>query len=104
MSGSDNTSMTVRTVAGTTTALQSDYVVLVLAAGANNVFTIPAASTFGPAGRTLRIYKDAAAFTTTITPTGGLIDGAATKVLAASAAHAALIVSDGTNWYSVSSY
>lgn len=103
MSGKDNQSMTVVARATDNTLSQNDYVVLMLAITANRVITIPAASTFPP-GRTFRIYKDAAAFTVTITPTGGQIDGAATKVLAASAAHGCTIVTDGTNWYSTSSY
>lgn len=104
MSGNDNYSETVRTSAVSTTIALSDFDLLVLGSTGNTVVTIPLASAFPP-GRTFRIYKDAAAFTCTITPTGpNLIDGAATKVLAASAAHAAHIVTDGTNWFSTASY
>lgn len=103
MSGFDNVSETVRTTAAATTLTNNDYDLLCLAITGNIVVTVPAASTFPP-GRTFRVYKDAAAFTVTITPTGATIDGAATKVLAASAAHAAVFVTDGTNWFSTSSY
>jgi len=103
MSGFDNLSETTRTVAVTGPVLLSDYDVLVLGAtGAVNL-TLPAANTMPP-GRTFRIYKDAAAFAVTITPASGLIDAAATKTLAASAVHACIIVTDGTNWYSTASY
>lgn len=103
MSGFDNISETVRTVAATTTLTANDYDVLFLGITGNSIANLPSVAGLPP-GRTFRIYKDAAAFTVTITPAAGLIDGAATKVLAASAAHAATIVTDGTSWYSTASY
>lgn len=103
MSGFDNISETVRTVAATATLTANDYDVLFIGITGNSVANLPAVASLPP-GRCYRIYKDAAAFTVTITPASGTIDGAATKVLAASAVHAAVIVTDGTNWFSVASY
>jgi hypothetical protein len=103
MSGFDNLSETTRTTAVTGPVLLSDYDVLVLGATGAVILSLPAVASIAP-GRTFRIYKDAAAFTVTITPASGLIDGAASKVLAASAVHACIIVTDGTNWYSTASY
>lgn len=103
MSGFDNISETVRTSAVTTTLTANDYDVLFIGIAGNVVANLPAVATLPP-GRAYRVYKDAAAFTVTITPAAGTIDGAATKVLAASAVHAAVFVTDGTNWFSVASY
>lgn len=103
MSGFDNISETVRTVSATTTLTANDYDLLVLGATGAVTVNLPAVAGLPP-GRTYRIYKDAAAFAVTITPASGTIDGSATKALAASAAHAAIIVTDGTNWFSTASY
>lgn len=103
MSGFDNLSETTRSTAVTGAVLLSDYDVLVVGATGAVVLTLPA-MTGVPPGRTFRFYKDAAAFTVTITPASGLIDGAATKVLAASAVHACIIVTDGTNWFTIANY
>lgn len=103
MSGFDNTSETTRTTAVATTLTNNDYDLLCLGIAGNIVVTVPSGVTVQP-GRFYRIYKDAAAFTVTITPAAGTIDGGANIVLAASAKHAAGIVSDGTNWYSATLY
>lgn len=104
MSGFDNTSETVRTTAVTTTLTNNDYDLLCLAIAGNIVVNLPAVATVQP-GRLYRVYKDAAAFTVTIDGAGSeLIDGATTLVLAASAKHAAAMVTDGTAWYSVTLY
>lgn len=102
MGGFDNISETVRTVDATTTLTRQDTNLFVIGATGAVVVSVP--SPLCPPGREYTIYKDAAAFTVTITPLTGLIDGSATKVLAASAVSAATIVFDGTNWFSVSSY
>lgn len=105
MSGFDNLSETLRTVAVSGPVTLSDYNILVLGATGAVTLTLPAVSlTSVPPGRVFRIYKDAAAFAVTITPASGLIDGAASKTLAASAIHGCTIVTDGTNWFSTSSY
>lgn len=104
MSGNDNASETVRTTAVTTTLTNNDYDLLCLAIAGNIVVNLPAVATVQP-GRLYRVYKDAAAFTVTIDGAGSeLIDGATTLVLAASAKHAAAMVTDGTAWYSVTLY
>lgn len=103
MSGFDNTSETVRTTAVATVLNNNDYDLLVIGQTGNIVVSIPPASLVQP-GRFYRIYKDAAAFTVTLTPVVGLIDGGANIVLAASAKHGAGIVSDGTNWFSMTLY
>lgn len=103
MSGYDNTSETVRTTAVSTTLTNNDYDLLVLSATGAVTVTVPAGSSVQP-GRFYRIYKDAAAQTITIQPVSGTIDGGANITLATGAKHAAGIVSDGSNWYTVISY
>ena len=103
MSGYDNTSETVRTTAGSTTLTNNDYDLLVLSATGAVTVTVPAGSSVQP-GRFYRIYKDAAAQTITISPASGTIDGASSTTLASGAAHAKGIITDGTNWFTVSSY
>lgn len=103
MSGFDNISETVRTVSATTTLTANDYDLLVLGATGAVTVNLPAVAGLPP-GRMFRVYKDAAAFAVTIVPASGTIDGAANKSLAASAVHAATVVTDGTNWFSTTSY
>ncbi len=103
MSGYDNTSETVRTTAGSTTLTNNDYDLLVIGATGAVTVTVPAGSSVQP-GRFYRVYKDAAAQTITITPASGTIDGGANTTLASGAAHAKGIITDGTNWFTVSSY
>lgn len=103
MSGFDNTSETVRTVAGSTTLTNNDYDLLVIGATGAVAITLPAGSSVQP-GRLYRVYKDAAAQTITITPASGTIDGGASTTLASGAVHAKAMVTDGTNWFVVSAY
>lgn len=103
MSGFDNLSETVRTVSATGAVAANDYDVLVIGATAAVTLTLPAVANLAP-GRVFRIYKDAAAFAVTIAPAAGTIDGAANISLAASAKHAATVLTDGTNWFTVASY
>lgn len=103
MSGFDNTSETVRTVAASTTLTANDYNLLVIGAGAAVAVTMPNAAVIQP-GRTYTVYKDAAAQTITITPVAGTIDGAANTTLASGAIHAKTFVNNGTNWFTVSAY
>lgn len=106
MSGDDNISWTTRSVTATTTATADDYVLLCNPAAGAIVVNLPAGgASAAPAGRMYAVYSTGTTNTVTIDPAGAaLIDGAATKVLAAAAPHAAMIVTDGTNWFSVSSY
>lgn len=103
MSGFDNTSETVRTSAVATTLTNNDYDLYIAAQAGNIVVTVPSGALSIP-GRTYSVTKDGAAFTVTLTPAAGLINGAATLVLAASAFHGAVIVNDGTNWIAKALY
>lgn len=103
MSGADNYSETTRTTAVSTTITGADYNLLVIGATGAVAVTLPNAATI-PSGRVYRVYKDAAAFAVTITPATGTVDGGANTTLAASAIHAKVFVSDGTNWFTVSAY
>jgi hypothetical protein len=105
MSGYDNISETMRTVATSTTATANDYGILVIGATGAVTITLPAISAITP-GRPYWIYKDAAAQTITIqSATGGVtIDGAANTTLASGAAHAKRLINDGTNWFTEAAY
>jgi homogentisate 1,2-dioxygenase len=103
LSGFDNTSETVRTSAVATTLTNNDYDLYIAAQAGNIVVTGPSGALSIP-GRTYSVTKDGAAFTVTLTPAAGLINGAATLVLAASAFHGAVIVNDGTNWIAKALY
>jgi hypothetical protein len=104
MSGLDNTSYTVRTVAATTTMTNQDSVLLVAAPTANVTVNLPAVATIQP-GRLYIVKRDATAtFTVTLDAFGSeTINGATTLAVgAAGTAGAAVIVSDGTAWHLVS--
>lgn len=103
MSGLDNTSETVKTVSGNYTVTNNDYDVLVIGATGAVAITLPAGSSVQP-GRFYRFYKDSAAQTITITPVSGTIDGGSNVTLASGAVHAKGLLTDGTNWFTVSSY
>jgi len=104
MSGLDNTSETVRTVATTTTLTNNDYDLLVIGATGAVTVNLPDATKLQP-GRFYRCYKDAAAQTITITPFGSqTIDTASSTTLASGAIHAKGLLTDGANWFTVSSY
>lgn len=101
MSGLDNTSYTVRTVAATTTMTNQDSVLLVAAPTANVTVNLPAVASIQP-GRVYFVKRDATAtFTVTLDAFGSeLINGATTLAVgAAGTAGAAAIVSDGTAWH-----
>ncbi len=103
MSGLDNTSMTVRASTATAETLsQTDYVLL-LTPGAATAVTLPSAATVQP-GRAYFVYKTAAAFTVTITPATGLVDGGASTTLLTGQVHCKRFISDGTNWFTISEY
>lgn len=72
---------------------------IIYTAGAASVVNLPAVATV-PVGWEVTIKKIAGAFTVTITPAAGTIDGAATLVLAAGVVNSAVtVVSDGANWF-----
>lgn len=106
MSGLDNTSLTVRTIAATDTLTQNDFVVLVAAPTANVTVNLPAVAAVQP-GRQYVIKRDATAtFTVTLDGAGSeTINGATTRAVGAAAtAGACIIVSDGTAWHVLASY
>jgi hypothetical protein len=104
MSGLDNTSYTVRTSAVTTTATQTDSVILILAATGAVTVNLPAVATVQP-GRSYTIYKDAAAQTITIDPAGSeTVDGGATTTLISGQVHAKTVMTNGTAWFIVNEY
>lgn len=104
MSGSDNTSETVRVVTTTTDTLtQNDYDVFATVS-ANATINLPAVASVQP-GRSYSITKDAAAFTVTIDGSGAeTINGATTLVLASGAYHGAILVNTGTAWIAKAVY
>ncbi len=103
MSGFDNVSYTTRSsTAAAVTLTANDYFIL-LTPGAATAVTLPNAATIQP-GREYVIYKTAAAFTVTITPATGLIDGAANTTLLTGQIHAKTFTSDGTNWFTTSEF
>jgi hypothetical protein len=103
MSGFDNTSYTVRSsTAAAITVTANDYFIL-LTPGAATAVTLPNAATIQP-GREYVIYKTAAAFTVTITPAVGTVDGGANTTLISGQIHAKTFTSDGTNWFITSEY
>ena len=98
MSGSDNTSETVRVITVTDTATANDFDIYAKGITGNIVLNLPAVASIQP-GRPYSIVKDAAAFTVTIDGAASeTINGATTLVLAASAFHGATIVNTGTEW------
>jgi hypothetical protein len=103
MSGLDNTSYTVRTVAATTTLTNTDSLLVVAAPTANVTVNLPAVATTQP-GRMYMIKRDATA-TFTVTLDGNAsetINGATTAAVgAAGTAGSLVVVSDGTQWHIV---
>lgn len=105
MSGSDNTSMTVREVTASTTLTDNDYVLSVSPA-ANATITLPAVADVQP-GRPYFILRDDTA-TNTVTLDGDgseTIDGATTLAVGVAGQFGALrIISTGTEWRVISAY
>jgi hypothetical protein len=104
MSGYDNISFTTTSVTATTyTATANDYVLLCDPAGGAITLTLPTPGTTAcPAGRFYYIRSTGTTNAVTIDPAGSVtIDGAATISLASGAKHGAVVVNDGTNWFSV---
>ena len=106
MSGYDNTSETFRKTAVSTTMTNNDFDILVIGATGPVTVTLLDCTTIQP-GRTILVYKDAAAQTITISAaTGQTIDGAAgqTTTLATGAIHSKKFITDGANWFTVDAY
>lgn len=104
MSGLDNTSMTLRTVAATTTMTQNDFVLLVIGATGAVTVNLPSVTAVQP-GRSYTVYKDNAAQTITIDPAGSeTIDGGANTTLISGQVHAKTFVSNGTAWFIIQEY
>lgn len=101
MSGTDPRNLTYRAVADAAiTMTENDFVLNSTGMTAGRACTLLAGRA-DLAGRVVQIFKDAAAFALTIAPASGLIDGAASVTLAASAIHGRTIVCDGTNWFTI---
>ncbi len=99
MSGMDNTSFTVRTVAGTTdTLLQTDSVIIYTNTAAKTC-NLPAVASVPPGRRYVVI--NTATGTLTVDPAGAeTINGAATLAVTASTGRADF-VSTGTAWFTI---
>lgn len=101
MSGFDNTSWTTRTATGTTdTLLATDYVVIYTNTSAKTV-NLPAAATTQP-GRAYIVINGAAGAITVDASGSETINGATTLAVTATTGRAHLI-SDGTQWWTISS-
>lgn len=102
MSGNDNISYTVTKVtAAAYTATVNDSVLLCDPSGGAITITIPQAGAEWQSGRTLYIRSTGTTNAVTITPTTSTIDGGANISLASGAVHGVMIVSDGTNYFSI---
>lgn len=95
MSGNDNTSYTVRTVATTGATLGPNDSVLIMTNTAAKAVAMAGGATAIP-GRQYTVVNAGATGAITITPAAGLIDGGATYSLAAGLA--CTVINDGTNW------
>ena len=106
MSGFDNTSYTLRSVAATTTLTATDSVLTVDAPAANVTVNLPAVASVQP-GRVYFIKRDATA-TQTVTLDGSgseTINGATTRAVgAAGTAGGCIIISNGVGWHVLASY
>jgi hypothetical protein len=106
MAAWNSNGLTVRTVTATTDSVLFTDDAIVYTAATNKTVSLPAGSnTNVQLGKVYR-FVNAGAGTVTITPAAGLIDGAAAKVMATAPTAATpgclTIVSDGTNWRSLS--
>lgn len=99
MSGLDNTSQTVRSLAANAsvgiTLSANDYVLIVTGGAVAQAVALAAAANAIP-GREYTVIN-ASGGTTTLTPGGGTINGGATLALATNTS--ATIIASGTNWY-----
>lgn len=106
MSGFDNTSFTVNTVAGTTyTVTATDYVVILTNSAAKTV-TLPAVATTQP-GRKYEFICTSTGVATLDGNASETINGATTFAMTAGTVGGVtgrcVIVSDGTQWFTLSS-
>lgn len=104
MSGFDNISLTVTSVTATTyTATATDTVILCDPAGGAITLTLPTpGTTTCPSGRPYYVRSTGTTNAVTIDPAGSVtVDGASTISLASGAVHGAVLVNDGTNWFSI---
>jgi hypothetical protein len=107
----EDTGVTTRVTAVSTTANANDSIILVESQTAAVTVTLPNAAALDGAtsaqglanvGREVVVVKDAAAFTVTVASAGGSLVGPAGAItLAASAEHSSTWTSDGTNWYCI---
>jgi len=106
VSGLDNTSMTYRAVAASTTLTDNDYILSVVAPAAPVVVTLPAVAAVQPGRPYFIIRDDTATQTVTLDGSGSeTIDGATTLAVGTAGQYGALrIVSTGTAWRVISAY
>lgn len=88
----------IRTVTGATTAVRSDDLIIVNAAGATNT-TLPVAA--GNTGRTITVKNIGAGAASVVVSGGGNIDGAATNTAPNTQYAFGRYFSNGTQWYTV---
>ncbi len=101
MSGLDNTSQTTRAIVASATGATlsaNDYVLIVTGGATAQAVAIGSAASAIP-GRQYSVVN-ASGGTTTITPSSGTIDGAAS--LAVPTSTAVTVIANGTNWYVLS--
>lgn len=102
MSGNDDLSFTTtKTSATSYTMTKSDYFLTLQSLTGATAVTLPDPTTV-PSGRPFYVQKDGSAQTVTISSAGsGQVDGGASVTLATGAVHGRIIISDGTNWWTV---
>lgn len=105
MSGLDDTSFTVRSSTATTETLtQNDFVLLCDPSGGAMTVNLPAVASVQP-GREYVIRSTGTTNAVTIDGSGAeTIDGSATKSLASGAIHGVTLVSNGTAWFTITSF
>ena len=105
MSGLDNTSFTVRSSTATSETLtNNDYVLLCNPSGGAQTVNLPAVASVQP-GRAYFVRTTGTTNTVTLDGFGSeTIDGASTKMLASGAIHGALVVTDGTAWFTIEQF
>lgn len=104
MGGFDNLSETTTTIATDYIIGHGDYNIFVANAGTAVIVELPDGALIPP-GRTFCIYKTAAAGDVDITSGGSsTIDNQVGAIMASGAVHSKEFVSDGENYFTVSSY
>lgn len=102
MSGLDNTSYTVRTTSATTDTLTNNDAVVIYTAATLKTCNLPAVASIQP-GREFVVINTAAG-AINVDPFGSeLINGSATPLSVTASTGRARFISDGTQWWTISS-